>query len=568
MPLVTMSMLGQAPDSDINWLNCMNLKISHKLALILVTAVLLLVVLMVVGLQWSFDRSFISYINQREQNQVVLMQQAIGDSDYSWAQISQSKRLWHNLMRQLSGQKLEEQVNSSAHKMEERRPPRNSRPGERVERPYDGRPEQGFRPRPPHPGRPMAGHRPPPRGDFQGRRPPPEHEFQFERRPQGALSDGPPPGSRPSPPPGPPPEPGRAGDIAHLMMLDVDKNMIHGNERDIDQLQLTPVSKDGVLLGYLGLLPRQRVEDELDVLFAQEQMNAMWMIGAGVILLALLLSGPFASLLVSPVKRSSKAIHQLMDGDYEVVVPEGGKDELGQLSRDINRLAHSLKAHETSRRRWIADISHELRTPVAVLKGEIEAMQDGIRPMDKQQLASLFEEGQRLQRLVEDLYQLTLSDSGSLNYRFEKVDILKLVDRLDQQFEEELDAHEMEFAYSIIGKPKVFDADPQRLMQLLQNLMQNSLRYTDAGGQIQVDCCYAKTFKLVWQDSSPGVAEENIPKLFDRLFREDKSRARAQGGAGLGLSICQRIAEGHQGEITAEASKLGGLKITVELPLA
>jgi len=222
-----------------------------------------------------------------------------------------------------------------------------------------------------------------------------------------------------------------------------------------------------------------------------------------------------------------------------------------------------------SRKQWVSDISHELRTPIAVLKGQIEAMIDGIRPSDKDSLKQLNNNIDQLGKLVNDLYQLSLSDQGSLNYRKENIQFAPVVTQAISDFDTEFEHKGI--AIKLINSAKETDmvfADTSRLQQLLANLLTNTLRYTDAPGELTIRLsATTDTIQLELNDSSPGVSDTDLPQLFDRLFRAEKSRNRANGGAGLGLSLCKNIVQAHNGSIIATQSNLGGLRIVIKLPL-
>ena len=207
-----------------------------------------------------------------------------------------------------------------------------------------------------------------------------------------------------------------------------------------------------------------------------------------------------------------------------------------------------------------------MRTPLSVLRGEIQALQDGVRAPTAAALASLNAECDRLGGLVEDLYQLALADVGALEYRFEELDAAEIV-------RESLAAHRHAFADAGIEVEADFApappvrADARRLGQLVDNLLANARRHTDAPGRVRVAVsASAEQVRVVVEDSPPGVPAAALPHLFDRLYRVDGSRSRAAGGAGLGLAIGQAIAHAHAGSIDASASTLGGLRIELVLP--
>jgi two-component system sensor histidine kinase BaeS len=245
------------------------------------------------------------------------------------------------------------------------------------------------------------------------------------------------------------------------------------------------------------------------------------------------------------------------------------QDELGQLASDFNLLALTLQQNETTRRQWIADISHELRTPLTVLRGEIEALQDGVRPLTAAALASLHGETLRLGRLVDDLYQLSLSDLGALQYRKEPLApqalLLAALEPLRPLFAAKGITLRADFAPDSDGE---ILADPQRLHQLFANLLDNALKYTDAPGTLELSMTRrGRNLRIELCDSAPTVAAADLERLFERLYRVESSRNRETGGAGLGLAICRNIAAAHQGTLTAHPSPLGGLCLTLTLPL-
>ena len=216
----------------------------------------------------------------------------------------------------------------------------------------------------------------------------------------------------------------------------------------------------------------------------------------------------------------------------------------------------------------MADISHELRTPLAVLRGEIEALQDRVRTFTPEAARSLHSEVMRLNRLVDDLFQLSMSDIGALTYRKENVDVLAILNREAELFRSEFTEKNISLKLDISTKDEIYIfGDPERMQQLFDNLFSNSLKYTDPGGTLSITCqSAAGGTEILFQDSSPSVPAADIDKLFERLYRVESSRNRASGGAGLGLAICRNIVEAHGGSIAAESSPLGGVLVRITLP--
>jgi two-component system sensor histidine kinase BaeS len=229
-------------------------------------------------------------------------------------------------------------------------------------------------------------------------------------------------------------------------------------------------------------------------------------------------------------------------------------------------MAQSLETNERQRRQMLADVSHELRTPLAVIRGEIEALLDGIRKADPTSLTSLHEEVLRLNKLIDDLHQLALADAGDLHFEARHVELDELVQSLADRYRTRVESAGLALTAKLV--PAAVEGDPNRLSQVIINLLENSLRYTDKGGTIAVSLAVRDSVELCIEDSAPGVPEGTHERLFERLYRADAARSRARGGSGLGLSICKALVEAQGGSIRAMPSALGGVKMLIRLPLA
>ncbi|MES2716845.1 MAG: sensor histidine kinase efflux regulator BaeS [Pseudomonadota bacterium] len=349
-------------------------------------------------------------------------------------------------------------------------------------------------------------------------------------------------------------------------LLDARRQRVAGFERVAAQGLERAVVVDGATVGWLVMAPFESVSSAAEKRFAQAQTRASWAVGLGATLLAAGVAFWASRRLLRPVQRVAAATHRLAAGDYQIRVHETSHDEVGQLAQDFNRLAHTLQRNELMRREFMADVSHELRTPLGVLHGELEALEDGVRQLDAASLRSLQGEVATLNKLVNDLYDLSLADVGALSYRKVDLDLQDLLRSTAGVFAERLQAAGLRLELRLGDRPLPLFGDERRLQQLFNNLFENSCRYTDAGGTLQLAARTEGGGVVVdLQDSAPGVAGEALARIFDRFFRVEGSRNRASGGAGLGLSICQRIAEAHDGRITAQASPLGGLWIRVAL---
>ncbi len=368
--------------------------------------------------------------------------------------------------------------------------------------------------------------------------------------------------------PTPPPPQGLHPPRVPLVILDAGYRPLFGNPGKADSVDYKPIIHNNETVGYVGLLPPKQFLSPHQVTFLRHQKLALITAVLGLVVVVMVFSLPLARRLVRPIRTIAAATGELASGKYAVRVPVTSSDELGRLARSFNTMAGALEKNEKARRQWVADISHELRTPIAVLRGEIEALMEGVRDTTPEAIRSLHTEVIRLHRLVDDLHQLTLSDLGALTYRKEDLDLVKIL-------ADSTDAYRAEFARKGIAlttdiphecEAGVF-ADRERLQQLFSNLFGNSLKYTDEGGTLVVRVrCDSGRVTIDFEDSAPGVPGEDLEKLFDRLYRVEASRNRASGGAGLGLPICRNIVEAHDGTITACASSLGGLLMRISIP--
>jgi two-component system sensor histidine kinase BaeS len=356
--------------------------------------------------------------------------------------------------------------------------------------------------------------------------------------------------------------------VQRLALLDAERRAVVGNAELSDQAALRPVVVDDRIVGWIARSPYRRISTAADLAFQQEQLHAAWIIAGLALAMAALAALVLARVFLQPLKRVAAATHRLAAGSYDTRVAVGSRDELGRLAEDFNRLAETLERNEALRRRFMADVSHELRTPLTVLSGELEALEDGVRPLSRESLASLRGEVNALSKLVNDLNHLALADVGALAYRKATVDVAPLVQQAIESHRERLAERGLALEASLDNGALVF-ADADRLQQMFRNLLENAARYTDRGGRVRVALRRAGgELAIDFEDTAPGVPSEALPHLFERFYRVEGSRSRANGGTGLGLSICRSIAAAHGGEIAASPSALGGLRVSVTLPVA
>lgn len=360
--------------------------------------------------------------------------------------------------------------------------------------------------------------------------------------------------------------------LPRIHLLDADGSVIVGAREGLPtggRVHHTSVIVDGDVVGRIAIVPLHALAQESDRRFAAEYTRTMWWIAALAIALACLAGLALARYLLAPVRAIATGARELAHGRYDTRLDDSRGDELGALARDFNVLAAGLESSRESRRRWLADVAHELRTPLAVLRAEIEALRDGIRPLDDAAMHALADEAERLGRLVDDLHELSLADAGALSYHFAEVDPGELLQRAADRYRGRMEQAGLNLELRLpASAPRVL-GDQDRLGQLLANLLENTLRYTDPPGPVVLSVAQEGSWILIQvDDGPPGVPEAEIPALFERFGRREAARDRASGGTGLGLAIARNIAEAHAGTLSATPSTIGGLCLSLRLPVA
>lgn len=354
-----------------------------------------------------------------------------------------------------------------------------------------------------------------------------------------------------------------------VALYDAAGTLVVGTPGDGDALTRHAVVVDGETVGWIVRTPARQPTEAADLRFQQAQFRNLAIATLAAVLLAAAAAALLSRTFLAPARAIGSATHRLAAGDFTARAQVTAADEFGRLADDFNLLARTLQRNEEMRRSMMADVAHELRTPLAIIDGELAAVEDGVRSFGPETLASLRAEARALGKLVDDLYQLSLSDLGALDYRRRDLDLRAQVDESLLPLRERCAAAGLELVDAgVKGEALMVHADPDRLAQLVSNLVENALRYTDAPGRIELACTRAGgRAVLELRDSAPGIPAELLPHLFERFFRVEASRSRRSGGAGLGLAICRNIVEAHEGTISAAPSPLGGLTITISLPL-
>ncbi|MEX5625014.1 ATP-binding protein [Pseudomonas marginalis] len=357
------------------------------------------------------------------------------------------------------------------------------------------------------------------------------------------------------------------GALFRIALLDKDRKRVTGYTAIGEDALVSPIVVAGETVGWLAVTPFQSVTEAGGERFQQYQLRTSLVMGVFSLLLAMLIAWWIARTLLEPVKRVAAATHRLASGDYSSRVAVASNDEVGQLARDFNQLAYTLERNEKMRREFMADVSHELRTPLSVLRGELEAIEDGVRSLDPNTMKSLLGEVGMLSKLVDDLYELSLADIGALTYRKAPCMLNDVLENSLAMYRERFAARQLQLDLELPREPVELLADASRLQQLFSNLLENALRYTDVNGRLRLSVGVDRdTVRIDFLDSGPGVSASQLPRLFERFYRGESSRNREHGGAGLGLAICRSIANAHDGSLVADHSPYGGLWLTLRLP--
>lgn len=357
-----------------------------------------------------------------------------------------------------------------------------------------------------------------------------------------------------------------------VMLFDASQQVLipypGAREEDIALAVKLPVRVSNRTVGYLGYIPRLRLVRSLESITSTQQARRFGVIGIGMLAAVLLNAALISHWLTRRLRVLGHGATALARGDYGTRIASRGHDEIARLAGDFNHLAQALEAARRGRQQWIADIAHELRTPLTSLRAEIEAVQDGVRPLSRSSIDSIAQEVQQLTRLVEDLRLLSLSDLGALSYHKEPVQLAEVIS--DALASRGAAMAERGLVVRVqLDSSLIVDADADRLAQVFGNLLHNTLRYSEPPGQLQVRLVADGALARVdWEDSAPGVSDEDLPRLTERLFRVDESRSRVSGGSGLGLAIVKAIVDAHAGRMQAARSDLGGLRWSIWLPLS
>ena len=283
---------------------------------------------------------------------------------------------------------------------------------------------------------------------------------------------------------------------------------------------------------------------------------------------ALLAARFLAKGMTKPLRDMAQASRKMAQGDYSQRVVTASRDEVGQLAAAFNRMSAELESVERLRRDLVANVSHELKTPISALRARLENLLDGVEQPDPSVLQVMLQQAERLSRLVDQLLDLSRLESGEIRLDLGDVDLASLVRQVSSEIHVTRGDHLVDVRTEIPEGAAVW-GDRERIHQVLFNLLDNAVRYTPPGGEVVVAARPAGTVcEIRVEDNGPGVPPEHVPFLFERFYRVDQARSRGEGGTGIGLAIARSVVEAHGGRIWAESEVGRGSTFAFELPLA
>jgi signal transduction histidine kinase len=331
----------------------------------------------------------------------------------------------------------------------------------------------------------------------------------------------------------------------------------------------TPVTVSGATVGTLVTLGPPDGRNAAEARYLARTDLALGVAGVLAVATSLALGFVLAQLITRPVRDLTQAARAIAAGDLSQQVPVRSRDELGLLARQFNQMSADLHHANELRRRMTADIAHDLRTPLTVISGYLEALRDeSLRPTPAR-FAAMHDETQVLLHLVTDLHTLALSDAGELPLRLEPVAPQTLLERAAATFAHA--AAQSGVTVAVVAPPDLPElvGDPEQLLRVLRNLIGNALRYTPPGGQVTLEAHEGVGAVVVTvADTGRGIAAEHLSNIFERFYRADESRHQATGGSGLGLAIVRSIVEAHGGKVSAQSVVGHGTTFTISLPRA
>lgn len=317
------------------------------------------------------------------------------------------------------------------------------------------------------------------------------------------------------------------------------------------------------------LLDNRPYRDPMQIEFLHRINNFIFLSAVGTVILSFILGAILSRTITRPIRELTSATREMASGKLGQQVPVRSSDEIGELASSFNKMNDELARSSNLRKQMTADIAHELRTPLSLIIGHAEAVNDGVLPPSRENFEIIREEANRLEQLVNDLRILSLADAGELTLNVQAVDINKLLSDIQTLYLHQFNQKRITLKLELAPTTLEATLDPVRITQVLTNILNNALRYTPEDGQVVIATSLKNNMiDITIQDNGVGVNPEEARHLFDRFYRADASRTRDSeaGGSGLGLAIAKSIVEMHNGKIWAESERGKGLKVVIQLP--
>lgn len=321
-------------------------------------------------------------------------------------------------------------------------------------------------------------------------------------------------------------------------------------------------------VGTLYVVPVGQGEAEgNESVFVGAVNRSLLLAGMVAVAAALLVAMALSRRILGPIEALTSVAHRMAGGDLSQRVAVKSRDEIGALAQAFNAMADSLAHNERLRRNMVSDIAHELRTPLTSLRCQIEALQDGLVTPAADVFSSLHEEAMLLKRLIDDLQELALAEAGQLRLECQPVQASVIISQVTSAFAPQAKEKAIALCTDVPPEMSAIYADPERLGQILRNLLANAIAHTPPGGRIEVQAREAAdSIEITVADTGTGIAPAHLPNIFERFYRADDSRARATGGAGLGLAIVKQLVVAQGGSVRVESEAEQGTTFLVVFP--
>lgn len=356
--------------------------------------------------------------------------------------------------------------------------------------------------------------------------------------------------------------------VGRISLLNADNNVVIAATVQSETIRTKEIQLNNTTIGKLVLNKKDFVETTLASFYLTKQLENSYIVGTIGVLIAALFSYFLSKHITAPISSLSRGAQKISQRDFTTHIEVTSNDEFKDLAQSVNSISQKLSKYDEQQKQWLMDISHELRTPLTILDGELEALADGLTPLNNQAIQSLQEEVTLIMRLVHDLHELTVIDKLSFECQKENINITQLLNHQLDKFSSKYQEANITLINKEATEEVFVKGDNDRLCQVIQNILKNGLRYINTLGKLTITIDKGQySMQIGFHDTGPGVPKEALPKLFNRLYRTDESRNRRTGGAGLGLAICKNIIEAHGGSIFATLNNEGGLSIHIDLPI-